>query len=91
MSQAQHPKTVDLLKKALDKSKQNAVSQQQPAAAAPVQAVRAKPKTDKPSTYFVPIDTYGKPVQHFIFALGTCTAVKFYRLVTRIYLYKSVL
>lgn len=55
LSQAQHPKTVDLLKKALDKSKQDIVSHQP----APAQAVRAKPKTDKPSTYFVAIDTYG--------------------------------
>jgi len=58
LTQAQHPKTVDLLQKALDKSKEDFVSHQQPAAA--VQAVRAKPKTEKPSTYYVPINSYGE-------------------------------
>ena len=86
LSQAQHPKTVDLLKKALDKNKQNAVSHQQPAAA-PVQPVRAKPKTDKPATYFVPIDTYGKPAQLYLFALQTCGNES----VTSVGLYRSVL
>ena len=58
LSQAQHPKIVDLLQQALDKSRKDTGSHQQPAAA--VQAVRAKPKTDKPLTYFVPINSYGE-------------------------------
>lgn len=58
LSQAQHPKIVKLLQDALDKNRKDVSSHQQPATA--VRAVRAKAKNDKPSTYYVPIDTYGE-------------------------------
>ena len=58
MSQAQHPKVVELLQSALDKCKKDATRSS--AQSSTVQAVKAKPKSDKPSVYFAPINSYGK-------------------------------
>ena len=59
LSQAQHPKVVELLQNALDKCKKDATkSSAQPSA---VQAAKAKPKSDKPSMYFTTINSYGEP------------------------------
>ncbi|XP_065916746.1 calcyclin-binding protein-like [Dysidea avara] len=57
LSQAQHPKVVELLQSALDKCKKDATRSS--AQSSTVQAVKAKPKSDKPSVYFAPINSYG--------------------------------
>lgn len=55
LSQAQHPKVIELLQSALDKCKSDA-TRAQPVTAQPV---KAKPKSDKPSMYLTPITSYG--------------------------------
>jgi len=60
LSQAQHPKVVELLQNALDKYKKDATKS--PAQPSTVQAVKAKPKSDKPSMYFTTINSYGNLV-----------------------------